>query len=107
MAEKYASSTKDPHENSVVLPTAPGSNPSSFPGINVPVKPDIGLPDRRGDDFNGVPDRRGGGDYIDLPGGGHVAPNGAVIHDPCSDLPEVRPDNAYTPDKEDLDLLIM
>lgn len=100
-------------ENHVILPAAPGSNPSSFPpGVifpvepTNPVQPSIDLPGRDGGDFSGVPDRQGG-DYIDLPDGGHVAPNGAVIHDPCSDIPEVRPDNEYTPDKEDLNLLIM
>ena len=54
-----------------------------------------------------MPSGQNRGNYIDLPGGGHIAPNGAVIHDPCSDIPEVLPDNEYTPDKEDLDLLIM
>ena len=52
-------------------------------------------------------DRRGGGDYIELPGGSRVAPNGAVIEEPANSLPEVLPPNEFTPEKEDLDLLIM
>lgn len=99
-------------ENHVILPTAPGSNPSSFPGISLPVdpahpvQPSIDLPGRDGEDPYSVPDRQGG-DYIDLPDGGRIAPNGAVVRDPCSDAPEVRPDHEFTPEKEDLDLLIM
>lgn len=98
------------NENSVVIATGPGANPSSFPRYDTPVDPLAGLPDeeRHAGDDSGMPDGgRRGGDYIDLPDGGHVAPNGAVIHDPCSDLPEVKPDNEYTPEKEDLNLLIM
>lgn len=100
-------------ENGVVIAAGPGANPSSFPKFDTPVDPLAGVPDeeRRGDpqpdDYDGFPGRRGGGDYIDLPGGGHVAPNGAVIHDPSSDVPELKPDHEYTPEKEDLNLLIM
>ena len=51
--------------------------------------------------------RRSGGDYVDLPDGGHIAPNGAVIEEPYSSVPEVLPPHEFTPEKEDLDLLIM
>lgn len=56
------------------------------------------------------PDPDGEGEYVPTPGDthvGNVAPNGAVIRNPWSDQPEILPDNEYTPDKEDLDLLIM
>ncbi len=85
------------NKGNVVIAAGPGANPSSFPRFDIPVKPQKELP----------AEERHGGDYIDLPDGGHVAPNGAVIHDPCSGLPEVRPDHEYTPEKEDLNLLIM
>lgn len=88
---------EDNNTNRVIIAAGPGANPSSFPKFDTAVDPQAGLPE----------EERCGGDYIDLPDGGHVAPNGAVIHDPCSDLPEVRPDNEYTPEKEDLNLLIM
>lgn len=106
-------------ENRVIIPTAPGSNPSSFPRYEVPIDPTVDYPERpngedsielpgtQGDDFSGVPGRRSGGDYIDLPDGSHIAPNGAVIRDPRSDVPEVRPDHEYTPEKEDLNLMIL
>lgn len=45
--------------------------------------------------------------YIPLPDGRNIAPNGAVIRNPWSEQPEIRPDNEYTPEKEDLNLLIM
>ena len=56
------------------------------------------------------PDMGSEAEFVPIPGDtrvGHIAPNGAVIHDPCSDLPEVKPDNEYTPEKEDLNLLQM
>ena len=84
-------------ENRVIIAAGPGANPSSFPKYDTAVDPQVGLPE----------EERHKGDYIDLPDGGHIAPNGAVIHDPCSDLPEVKPDNEYTPEKEDLNLLQM
>lgn len=87
----------DSNENGVVIAAGPGANPSSFPKFDTPVDPQVPLPQ----------EERRRGDYIDLPDGGHVAPNGAVIHDPCSNRPEVLPDNEYTPEKEDLNLLIM
>lgn len=51
--------------------------------------------------------RRGRGDYVDLPDGSRIAPNGAVIEEPMSEVPEILPPNGYTPEKEDLDLLIL
>lgn len=85
----------DPSENTVILPTAPGANPSSFPDLKIPIELHPTEPEPRGDD------------YVDLPGGSRIAPNGAVIEEPMSKVPEVAPPNEYTPDKEDLDLLIM
>ena len=49
--------------------------------------------------------RRGEG--IPQPDGSRIAPNGAVIRDPLSDQPEILPGYEYTPEKEDLNLLIM
>jgi hypothetical protein len=82
-----------------VYPTGPGSNPSSFPGFNVPVDPSSGLP---GD----VPDDGAEGEYITLTDGRRITPDGEPIADPPSPVREVRPDYAYTPDEEDLDLII-
>ena len=87
--------TKKDNSGGVVLPTAPGSNPSSYPGVNVPIEP--------GRHFM----REDREDRIDPPGGSRVAPNGAVVEEPLNTIPEVEPPNKYTPDKEDLDLLIM
>lgn len=84
-------------ENRVVLPTGPGANPSSFPHLDVPVDPQAELPE----------EERQGADYAELPGGSNVASNGAVIKDPNSARREIDPDYGYTPEKEDLDLLIM
>lgn len=56
------------------------------------------------------PDPDGEGEFIPMPGDtrvGHIAPNGVLIRNPWSEQPEVKPDNAYTDDKQDLDLLIM
>lgn len=86
--------SKDPSENTVILPTSPGANPSSFPDFRVPIKMEP-LPDGNG------------GEAVDLPGGSRIAPNGAVIEEPMSEVPEIEPPNKYTPDKEDLNLLIM
>ena len=49
----------------------------------------------------------GGGEYIPQPDGSNIAPNGAVIRNPWSEQPEIKPDNEYTDEKEDLNLLIM
>lgn len=48
-----------------------------------------------------------GGDYIPQPDGTNVAPNGEVIRNPMSEQPEILPDNKYTDDQQDYDLLIM
>ena len=49
----------------------------------------------------------GVGEYIPQPDGTNIAPNGAVIRNPWSDQPEIKPDHEYTPEKEDLNLMIM
>lgn len=46
-------------------------------------------------------------DVITLPDGRRVAPNGDLIGDPSAAVPEILPDHEYTPEKEDLNLLIM
>ncbi len=97
MSEQIQTNPNNENNHHIILPTAPGSNPSSFPTFDVAIDPEIELPS----------EERQGGDYIDLPGGGHVAPNGAVINNPNSEVPEVRPDHEYTPEKEDLNLMIM
>ena len=51
-----------------------------------------------------------GGEFDDpiiLPDGRRVTPSGDVIRDPSSSVPEIMPPHEYTPEKEDLDLLIM
>lgn len=58
--------------------------------------------DRRRDEI-GIP----GGDYIPQPDGTNIAPNGAVIRDPWSHKPEIKPDYEYTDEQQDYDLLIM
>ena len=90
--------SQQPHDNSqntVILPTAPGANPSSFPDFKV------GLELRAHD----APQR--GEDSVELPDGSRAAPNGAVIEEPISTEPEILPPHRYTPEKEDLNLLIM
>lgn len=83
-----------------IMATGPGSNPSSFPGFNVAADPSVGLP---GD--TPVDGEEESGDYITLTDGRRIAPNGDYIVDPSSSTREIKPDNEYTPDKEDLNLL--
>ena len=57
-----------------------------------------------------VPDPGDEGEYVPIPGKGsidHIAPNGAVIRNPWSEQPEIKPDYAYTDEQEDQNLLIM
>ena len=49
----------------------------------------------------------GGADYIPQPDGTNIAPNGAVIRNPWSEQPEIKPDYEYTDEQQDYDLLIM
>ncbi len=49
----------------------------------------------------------GGADYIPQPDGTNIAPNGAVIRNPWSEKPEIKPDYEYTDEQQDYDLLIM
>ena len=53
------------------------------------------------------PERRGGAEGAGSVDGYRESTDGAVIEEPLSDVPEVLPPNKYTPQKEDLDLLIM
>ena len=57
-----------------------------------------------------IPDPGDEGEYVPIPGKGsidHIAPNGAVIRNPWSEQPEIKPDYAYTDEQEDQNLLIM
>ena len=57
-----------------------------------------------------IPDPGDGGEYVPIPGRGSVeqiAPNGAVIRNPWSEQPEIKPDYAYTDEQDDMNLLIM
>ena len=56
-----------------------------------------------------IPEQGSSAEYVPMPGDNRtvIAPNGAIIRNPWSEQPEVEPDNEYTPDKEDLNLLIM
>ncbi len=55
------------------------------------------------------PDPDGEGEYIPIPGDNRssIAPNGAIVRNPWSQRPEVTPDNKYTDEQEDMNLLIM
>ena len=52
-------------------------------------------------------DGEGSGDVITLPDGRRVTTNGDVIRDPNPSIPEILPEYEFTPEKEDLNLLIM
>ena len=60
-----------------------------------------------------TPDQYDGSEFVPFPGtsvpipGTDIAPNGAVIRNPWSQKSEVEPDHEYTPEQEDLNLLIM
>lgn len=54
-----------------------------------------------------LPDSDDSAQYIPLPDGRNVAANGAIVRNPLADQPEIKPDYEYTPEKEDLNLLIM
>lgn len=78
---------------------AAGANIANVPTDNVDSLPPetahpLGIP---------MPD---GVEYIPMPGS-NMTPNGAVVRNPWSEQPEITPDNEYTPEKEDLNLLIM
>lgn len=96
----------------------PGANIAGVPidepdaGVSVPSE-DGGEPyiprhlagdGERRDEGVGVP---GGGAYIPQPDGTNIAPNGAVIRNPWSQQPEIKPDYEYTDEQQDYDLLIM
>ena len=90
-------------DNTFIAPFTEGSGgeylPRHLSGSNMPYRDD--------DPAAPMPNRQGRGDVIPQPDGSNIAPNGAVIRNPWSDQPEIRPDHEYTPEKEDLDLLIM
>ena len=54
-----------------------------------------------------LPDSGDGAQYIPLPDGTNVAANGAIVRNPWSNDFEIKPDNEYTEEKEDLNLLIL
>ncbi len=58
----------------------------------------------------GIPIEDGAGEFVPVPGdtrAGIIAPNGAVVRNPWSQQPQIKPDHAYTDEQEDQDLLIM
>ena len=85
---------------------AQGANIAGVPTDNVDSIPPqtahpLGIP---------VPDAQSEAEYIPIPGKGsidHLAPNGAIVRNPWSEQKEITPDNEYTEEKEDLNLLIM
>ena len=54
-----------------------------------------------------LPDSGDGAQYIPLPDGTNVAANGAIVRNPWSNDFEIKPDNEYTEEKEDLNLIIL
>ena len=55
-----------------------------------------------------IPDMGSEAEFVPIPGDtrvGHIAPNGVIVRNPWSEQPEVKPDNAYTEEKQDLDLI--
>ena len=75
-----------------------------------PLKRDNELPDPVHPLGIPIPDPGDGGEYVPIPGKGsidHIAPNGAVIRNPWSEQPEIKPDHAYTDEQQDQNLLIM
>ena len=84
-------------------PDAGAAEPSGDGGEPYIPKHHAGDGERR-DEGIGVPR---GGDYIPQPDGTNIAPNGAVIRNPWSQQPEIKPDYEYTDEQQDYDLLIM
>ena len=88
------------HEPSLVRSTLVDDREQTGTPAGTPVHP-IGIP---------IPDPGDGGEYVPIPGKGsidHIAPNGAVIRNPWSEQPEIKPDHAYTDEQQDQNLLIM
>ena len=88
------------HEPSLVRSTLVDDQEQTGTPAGTPVHP-IGIP---------IPDPGDGGEYVPIPGKGsidHIAPNGAVIRNPWSEQPEIKPDHAYTDEQQDQNLLIM
>ncbi|MBQ3331234.1 MAG: hypothetical protein IJG87_08675 [Ruminococcus sp.] len=54
-----------------------------------------------------VPDPGSTAEYVPMPGDNRtvIAPNGAIIRNPWSEQPEIKPDYEYTDEKEDLNLI--
>lgn len=88
------------HEPSLVRSTLVDDREQTGTPAGTPVHP-LGIP---------IPDPGDGGEYVPIPGKGsidHIAPNGAVIRNPWSEQPEIKPDHAYTDEQQDQNLLIM
>lgn len=91
----------DPHKKDK---TAKGANIAGVPSEETEMPATahpLGIP---------IPDPGDGGEYVPIPGKGsieQIAPNGAVIRNPWSEQPEIKPDYAYTDEQEDQNLLIM
>ena len=90
-------SAKPLHNNEDHKPDNPTEGIREFPDTAHP----LGIP---------IPDPGDGGEYVPIPGKGsieHIAPNGAVIRNPWSEQPEIKPDHAYTDEQQDQNLLIL
>lgn len=78
----------------------PSVQPNEHPECPERVHP-LGIP---------YPDTDGEGEFIPIPGDTRadiITPNGAVVRNPWSEQPEIKPDYAYTDEQEDQNLLIM
>ena len=94
---RESSQTPEPDNKQANLPDVqPDSSDSEIPRVHP-----LGIP---------YPDADGNGEYIPIPGDTRediITPNGAVVRNPWSEQPEIKPDYAYTDEQEDKHLLIM
>ena len=93
---KHLRDNEQPDNGGMVPETRPDSAPEHVHPLGIP-----------------TPEPQDGSEFVPIPGasvpipGSDVAPNGAVIRNPWSQQPEITPDHEYTPEQEDLNLLIM
>lgn len=98
--------TNSTQEDGANIAGAPIDEPYTL-GNDIPASDgnDPYIPRHLTPDEEDSPDKKG--NYISQPDGTHVAPNGAVIENPWSEQPEIKPDHEYTSEKEDLNLMIL
>ena len=97
MREEQTSKVNEERQTELDITGTPSERVRELPDTAHP----IGIP---------IPDPGDGGEYVPIPGKGsidHIAPNGAVIRNPWSEQPEIKPDHAYTDEQQDQNLLIM